>query len=126
MNIPPIDLGIGCVRAGDKAIMAPEGGGVTRSRRRVRFSAGREFAGYWEYVLDRAISYRHLLTRFGAAPRDRRRRQIDRYRLAACARHANGRRAPPRCQHGSTDRPPAADPRRHADYGRPNRPTAPG
>src|SRR5229473_2977623 len=48
------DLGIGLrVGAGDRAIMAAEGG--RRHAIAARVVARQEFAGYWEYVLDRAI-----------------------------------------------------------------------
>jgi S1-C subfamily serine protease len=54
LNIPPIDLGIGLrVGAGDRAIMAAEGG--RRHAIAARIVARQEFAGYWEYVLDHAI-----------------------------------------------------------------------
>src|SRR6516225_8505364 len=54
LNVPPIDLGIGVrVGAGDRAIMAAEGG--RRHAIAARVVARQEFAGYWEYVLDRAI-----------------------------------------------------------------------
>jgi S1-C subfamily serine protease len=54
LNTPPIDLGIGLrVGAGDRAIMAAEGG--RRHAIAARVVARQEFAGYWEYVLDRAI-----------------------------------------------------------------------
>ena len=50
----PIELGIGVrVGAGDRAIMAAEGG--RRHALSARVVARQEFAGYWEYVLDRAI-----------------------------------------------------------------------
>ena len=54
LNTPPIDLGIGLrVGAGDRAIMAAEGG--RRHAIAARVVARQEFAGYWEYVLDHAI-----------------------------------------------------------------------
>jgi S1-C subfamily serine protease len=54
LSIPPIDLGIGLrVGAGDRAVMAAEGG--RRHAIAARVVARQEFAGYWEYVLDRAI-----------------------------------------------------------------------
>ena len=54
LNTPPIDLGIGVrVGAGDRAIMAAEGG--RRHAIAARVVARQEFAGYWEYVLDHAI-----------------------------------------------------------------------
>lgn len=54
LNIPPIDLGAGMrVGAGDRAVMAAEGG--RRHAIAARVVARQEFAGYWEYVLDRAI-----------------------------------------------------------------------
>ncbi len=54
LNVPPIELGIGQrVGAGDRAIMAAEGG--RRHAISARVVARQEFAGYWEYVLDRAI-----------------------------------------------------------------------
>src|ERR1700739_2119075 len=54
LNVPPIDLGVGLrVGAGDRAIMAAEGG--RRHAIAARVVARQEFAGYWEYVLDRAI-----------------------------------------------------------------------
>jgi S1-C subfamily serine protease len=54
LNIPPIELGVGVrVGAGDRAIMAAEGG--RRHALAARVVARQEFAGYWEYVLDRAI-----------------------------------------------------------------------
>jgi S1-C subfamily serine protease len=54
LTMPPIDLGIGLrVGAGDRTIMAAEGG--RRHALSARVVARQEFAGYWEYVLDRAI-----------------------------------------------------------------------
>ena len=54
LNVAPIDLGIGLrVGAGDRAIMAAEGG--RRHAIAARVVARQEFAGYWEYVLDHAI-----------------------------------------------------------------------
>jgi S1-C subfamily serine protease len=54
LNTPPIDLGLGLrVGAGDRAIMAAEGG--RRHAIAARIVARQEFAGYWEYVLDHAI-----------------------------------------------------------------------
>ncbi len=54
LNIPPLELGIGLrVGAGDRAVMAAEGG--RRHAIAARVVARQEFAGYWEYVLDRAI-----------------------------------------------------------------------
>src|SRR5438105_8059909 len=54
LEVPAIDLGIGVrVGAGDRAIMAAEGG--RRHALSARVVARQEFAGYWEYVLDRAI-----------------------------------------------------------------------
>src|SRR6266436_683096 len=54
LNIQPIELGIGLrVGAGDRAVMAAEGG--RRHAIAARVVARQEFAGDWEYVLDRAI-----------------------------------------------------------------------
>jgi S1-C subfamily serine protease len=54
LNTPSIDLGIGLrVGAGDRAIMAAEGG--RRHAIAAWVVARQEFAGYWEYALDRAI-----------------------------------------------------------------------
>ena len=54
LNVEPLELGIGMrVGAGDRAIMAAEGG--RRHAVSARVVARQEFAGYWEYVLDRAI-----------------------------------------------------------------------
>ena len=54
LNTPSIDLGIGLrVGAGDRAIVAAEGG--RRHAIAARVVARQEFAGYWEYALDRAI-----------------------------------------------------------------------
>jgi S1-C subfamily serine protease len=54
LNIPPIQLGTTQrVGAGDRAIMAAEGG--RRHAIAARVVARQEFAGYWEYLLDRAI-----------------------------------------------------------------------
>ena len=54
LNVPPIELGVGMrVGAGDRAIMAAEGG--RRHAISARVVARQEFAGYWEYVLDHAI-----------------------------------------------------------------------
>ena len=66
LNTPSIDLGIGLrVGAGDRAIMAAEGG--RRHAIAARVVARQEFAGYWEYVLDRAI-FTAPAHPFGAAP----------------------------------------------------------
>ena len=54
LNVPPMELGTELrVGAGDRAIMAAEGG--RRHAIAARVVARQEFAGYWEYVLDRAI-----------------------------------------------------------------------
>jgi S1-C subfamily serine protease len=54
LKVSPIELGLGVrVGAGDRAIMAAEGG--RRHALSARVVARQEFAGYWEYVLDRAI-----------------------------------------------------------------------
>ena len=54
LNIPPIELGTGQrVGAGDRAIIAAEGG--RRHAIAARVVARQEFAGYWEYLLDHAI-----------------------------------------------------------------------
>src|SRR5215472_4781180 len=54
LSVEPIELGAGIrVGAGDRAIMAAEGG--RRHAVSARVVARQEFAGYWEYVLDRAI-----------------------------------------------------------------------
>jgi S1-C subfamily serine protease len=54
LNLPALELGTGRrVGAGDRAIMAAEGG--RRHAIAARVVARQEFAGYWEYVLDRAI-----------------------------------------------------------------------
>jgi S1-C subfamily serine protease len=54
LNVEPLELGTGMrVGAGDRAIMAAEGG--RRHAIAARVVARQEFAGYWEYVLDRAI-----------------------------------------------------------------------
>jgi S1-C subfamily serine protease len=54
LNTPPIDLGIGLrVGAGDRAIMAAEGG--RRHAIAARVVARQEFAGSGEYLLDHAI-----------------------------------------------------------------------
>jgi S1-C subfamily serine protease len=54
LDMPPLEIGAGMrVGAGDRAIMAAEGG--RRHAIAARVVARQEFAGYWEYVLDRAI-----------------------------------------------------------------------
>lgn len=54
LNVAPLELGAGMrVGAGDRAIMAAEGG--RRHAIAARVVARQEFAGYWEYVLDHAI-----------------------------------------------------------------------
>jgi S1-C subfamily serine protease len=54
LNVEPLELGAGMrVGAGDRAVMAAEGG--RRHAVAARVVACQEFAGYWEYVLDRAI-----------------------------------------------------------------------
>jgi len=54
LNIPPIELGTKIrVGAGDKVVLAAEGG--RRHAVAATVVARQEFAGYWEYLLDRAI-----------------------------------------------------------------------
>ncbi|HVH75228.1 MAG TPA: S1C family serine protease [Stellaceae bacterium] len=54
LGVQPLQLGTEVrVGAGDKAVMAAEGG--RRHAIAARVVARQEFAGYWEYVLDRAI-----------------------------------------------------------------------
>src|SRR5579862_4103370 len=54
LDVEPLELGVEArVGAGDRAIMAAEGG--RRHAVAARVVARQEFAGYWEYLLDRAI-----------------------------------------------------------------------
>src|SRR5579871_3138870 len=54
LDVEPLELGVEArVGAGDRAIMAAEGG--RRHAVAARVVARQEFAGYWEYVLDHAI-----------------------------------------------------------------------
>ncbi|HTQ34287.1 MAG TPA: S1C family serine protease [Stellaceae bacterium] len=53
LNIPALDLGTGRVGAGDKVVIAAEGG--RRHAIAAKVVARQEFAGHWEYLLDRAI-----------------------------------------------------------------------
>lgn len=54
LPVPPLQLGSGRrVGAGDRVVMAAEGG--RRHAVAALIVARQEFAGYWEYVLDRAI-----------------------------------------------------------------------
>jgi S1-C subfamily serine protease len=54
LNVPPIELGTQLkVGAGDRTILAAEGG--RRHAVAATIVARQEFAGYWEYLLDRAI-----------------------------------------------------------------------
>src|SRR5258708_17144311 len=54
LNVRPVELGTGLrVGAGDKAVIAAEGG--RRHAIAATVVARQEFAGHWEYLLDRAI-----------------------------------------------------------------------
>jgi S1-C subfamily serine protease len=54
LNVPPVELGTGRrVGAGDKVVIAAEGG--RRHAIAATVVARQEFAGHWEYLLDRAI-----------------------------------------------------------------------
>jgi S1-C subfamily serine protease len=54
LNVPAIDLGAGLrIGAGDKVVIAAEGG--RRHAIAATVVARQEFAGHWEYLLDRAI-----------------------------------------------------------------------
>src|ERR1700676_1797583 len=54
LNVPPVELGTGVrVGAGDKEVIAAEGG--RRHAIAATVVARQEFAGHWEYLLDRAI-----------------------------------------------------------------------
>src|SRR5262249_59224561 len=54
LSVSPLEIGGGRrVGAGDRAIIAAEGG--RRHAIAARVVARQEFAGYWEYLLDRAI-----------------------------------------------------------------------
>ena len=54
LNVPPLEIGARVrVGAGDKVILAAEGG--RRHAVAATVVARQEFAGYWEYLLDRAI-----------------------------------------------------------------------
>jgi S1-C subfamily serine protease len=54
LNVPAIELGTGSrVGAGDKVVIAAEGG--RRHAIAAQVVARQEFAGHWEYLLDRAI-----------------------------------------------------------------------
>jgi S1-C subfamily serine protease len=54
LNVPPIEIGVRQrVGAGDRAVLAAEGG--RRHAVAATVVARQEFAGYWEYLLDRAI-----------------------------------------------------------------------
>ena len=107
LKVSPIELGIGVrVGAGDRAIMAAEGG--RRHALSARVVARQEFAGYWEYVLDRRDLYGAGTPVLGRRRADRRRWPADRHRFAACSARQRPRTAPRR-QHGGADR--AAAPR---------------
>jgi S1-C subfamily serine protease len=53
LNVPPIELGTTRIGAGDKVVIAAEGG--RRHAISAQVVARQEFAGHWEYLLDRAI-----------------------------------------------------------------------
>ena len=54
LNVPPLEIGAGMrVGAGDRGVIAAEGG--RRHAVAATVVARQEFAGYWEYLLDRAI-----------------------------------------------------------------------
>jgi len=54
LNVAPLEIGAGIrVGAGDRAILAAEGG--RRHAVATTVVARQEFAGYWEYLLDKAI-----------------------------------------------------------------------
>ncbi len=54
LNVPPLEIGARIrVGAGDKVVLAAEGG--RRHAVAATVVARQEFAGYWEYLLDRAI-----------------------------------------------------------------------
>src|ERR1700744_1421914 len=53
LNVPPIELGTTRIGAGDKVVIAAEGG--RRHAIAAQVVARQEFAGHWEYLLDRAI-----------------------------------------------------------------------
>ena len=115
-NIAPLELGSSAaLEVGDFVVMAGEGG--RRHSLNARVTAKREFAGYWEYVLDEAVFTSPPHPNWGGSG------LIDRHgRLVGIGsllvRHAGGgggRHA--RRQHDRADRPVAADPGRHADAG---------
>ena len=105
------------VGAGDRAVLAAEGG--RRHAVAATVVARQEFAGYWEYLLDRAIFTAPAHPFWGGAALIGGDGTLDRHRLAARAAFQRPRAAPRR-QHGRADRSVAADPRRHADL-RPRR-----
>ena len=113
LNVAPLELGVGMrVGAGDRAIMAAEGG-----RRHAISPRGRRPPGIRRLLGIRARPrdlYRAGASVLGRCRADRRRRQADRHRLPARPAFERPRTAPRR-QHGRADRPVAADPRRHAD-----------
>ena len=53
LNVPALDLGTSRTGAGDKVVIAAEGG--RRHAIAAQVVARQEFAGHWEYLLDRAI-----------------------------------------------------------------------
>ena len=123
-NIVPLEFGSSAaLEVGDFVVMAGEGG--RRHSLNARVTAKREFAGYWEYVLDEAVFTSPPHPNWGGSG------LIDRHgRLVGIGsllvRHAGGgggRHA--RRQHDRADRPVAADPGRHADAG-PHPAPAPG
>ena len=85
--------------------------------------AKREFAGYWEYVLDEALFTAPAHPQWGGAALIGADGKLARHRLAAGAGEDRRRHDPG--QHDRADRPARADPRRHAETGRANRPPRP-
>ena len=75
LDVAPIELGTGTrVGAGDKAVVAAEGG--RRHAIAATVVARQEFAGHWEYLLDRAIFTAPAHPFWGGAGADRRRGRI--------------------------------------------------
>ena len=98
-------------RVGENVVVAGHGGRAHALKATV--FAKREFAGYWEYVLDEALFTAPAHPQWGGAALIGADGKLARHRLAAGA--GEGRRRHPAGQHARADRPARADPRRHAE-----------
>ncbi len=112
LGVKPLERGsAGAIRVGENVVIAGHGGRAHALKATV--FAKREFAGYWEYVLDEALFTAPAHPQWGGSALIGADGKLAAHRLAPGAGEDRRRHHPG--QHAGADRPARADPRRDGE-----------